>query len=42
MVFRNGGIVKQTEKWLYQGTEIEIVSIIKYLGLYFTTKLIWS
>ena len=26
MVFRNGGIVKQTEKWLYQGTEIEIVS----------------
>ena len=42
MVFRNGGIVKQTEKWLYQGTEIEIVSIYKYLGLYFTTKLIWS
>ena len=42
MVFRNGGIVKQTEKWLYQGTEIEIVSIYKYLGLYFTPKLIWS
>ena len=42
MVFRNGGIVKQTEKGLYQGTEIEIVSIYKYLGLYFTPKLIWS
>ena len=42
MVFRNGGIVKQTEKWLYQGTEIESVSIYKYLGLCFTPKLIWS
>ena len=42
MVFRNGGIVNQTEKWLYQGTEIEIVTIYKYLGLYFIPKLIWS
>lgn len=42
MVFRNGGIVKQIEKWLYQGTQIEIVSIYKYLGLYFTPKLIWT
>ncbi|MCG8044707.1 MAG: endonuclease/exonuclease/phosphatase family protein [Candidatus Thiodiazotropha taylori] len=42
MVFRNGGIVKQTEKWFYQGTEIEIVSMYKYLGLYFTPKLIWT
>ena len=42
MVFRNGGIVKQTERWLYQGEEIEIVSIYKYLGLYFTPKLVWS
>ena len=42
MVFRNGGILKQTEKWFYQGTEIEIVSIYKYLGVYFTPKLIWT
>ena len=40
MVFRNGGIVKQTERWLYQGEEIEIVSIYKYLGLYFTPKIV--
>ena len=42
MVFRNGGIVKQTEKWFYQGTETEIVSMYKYLGVYFTPKLIWT
>ena len=42
IVFRNGGIVKQMEKWFYQGTEIEIVSMYKYLGIYFTPKLIWT
>ena len=42
VVFRNGGILQQTEKWFYQGTEIEIVSIYKYLGVYFTPKLIWT
>ena len=42
MVFRNGGIVKQNERWFFQGTEIEIVSIHKYLGIYFTPKLIWT
>ena len=42
MVFRNGGIVKHVEKWFFQGTEIEIVWLYKYLGLYFTPKLIWT
>ena len=42
MVFRNGGILKQAEKWCYQGIELEIVSIYKYLGVYFTPKLIWT
>ena len=42
MVFRNGGIVKQAEKWYFEGVEIEIVSIYKYLGLYFTPKLVWT
>ena len=32
MVFLNGGIVKQIEKWFFQETEIEIVSIYNYLG----------
>ena len=42
MVFRNGGIIKQTEKWYYQGKQIEIVPMYKYLGIYFTPKLIWT
>ena len=41
MVFRNGSIVKQTENWRYEGEEVEIVSIYKYLGLYFTPKSVW-
>ena len=42
MVFRNGGILKNTERWFYQGVKVEVVSVYKYLGLYFTPKLIWS
>ena len=33
MIFRNGGILKHTEKWFYQGVEVEDVSVYKYLGL---------
>ena len=40
IVFRNGGILKETEKWLYNGQKIEVVSFYKYLGVYFTPKLI--
>ena len=42
MVFRNGGILRHAEKWFYQGVEVEVVSIYKYLGIYFTSRLIWS
>ena len=42
IVFRNGGILKETEKWLYNGQKIEVVSFYKYLGVYFTPKLIWT
>ena len=42
IVFRNGGIVKQIENWSYQGQIIDTVSFYKYLGVYFTPKLIWS
>ena len=41
VVFRNGGIVKQTEKWTYCGDIIDIVPFYKYLGVYFTPKLRW-
>ena len=40
--FRNGGIVKDVERWFYNGNEIEVVSLYKYLGAYFTPKLIWT
>ena len=36
IVFRNGGHLKQFEKWYFKGPEIEIVSRYKYLGLYRT------
>ena len=41
IVFRNGGIVKDAERWFYNGNEIEVVSLYKYLGLLYakiTTK----
>ena len=42
VVLRNGGIVKQTEKWSYCWDTIDIVQFYKYLGVYFTPKLLWS
>ena len=42
IVFRNGGFLKDIEKWFYKGDPIEVVSFYKYLGLYFTPKLVWS
>jgi len=42
LVFRRGGIVKNTEKWFYGGEKVECVKEYKYLGMFFTTKLSWS
>ena len=43
MVFRNGGILKHTEKKLYLNNRlVEVLSFYKYLGLFFTPKLIWT
>ena len=42
VVFRRGGIVRQNEKWFYGDTQLEVVSFYKYLGLFFTPKLVWS
>ena len=42
IVFRNGGALKNSEKWLLEGKRIEVVSFYKYLGVYFTPKLSWS
>ena len=42
VVFRNGGVVKQTEKWYYNNNVIDIVPCYKYLGVYFTSTMSWS
>ena len=42
VVFRNGGPLRFAEKWFYKGTPIEVVSFYKYLGVYFTPKLVWT
>ena len=42
MVFRNGGVIKQNEKWFLKGNQIETVSRYKYMGLHFSSKLSWS
>ena len=39
IVLRNGGILKQMEKWYYKGEIIDTVPFYKYLGVYFTPKL---
>ena len=40
MVFRNGGKVTSTEKWIYNGKHLELVDIFSYLGfiLYYNNK----
>ena len=42
IVYRNGGVLKQIEKWFYMREVVDVVSFYKYLGIYFTLKLIWS
>ena len=42
IVFRIGRIVKEIKHWFYQGEHIHIVSSHKYVGVYFTPKLIWT
>ena len=40
MVFRNGGKVTSTEKWIYNGKKLELVDRFSYLGLilYYNNK----
>ena len=36
MVFRNGGIVKQAEKWYFEGVDIEIYNLQIFRPLFYT------
>jgi len=42
MVFRNGGIVKRTEKWFYKNKEVEVVPYYNYLGVKISSRGSWS
>ena len=42
MVFRRGGKLAAAEKWHYQQQNIEIVNTFRYLGIWFSTKRVWS
>lgn len=42
MIFRNGGIIKQNEKFFYNGERLENVRYYKYLGLTMSSRLSWS
>jgi hypothetical protein len=42
MVFRNGGPLRNNEKWFYNSEKVETVSYYKYLGIVFSSRLKWS
>ncbi len=42
VVFRNGGYLKGTEKWIYNGEHLKSVSYCKYLGIIFSSRLVWT
>ena len=41
-VFRNGASLRRYEHWFYRGTQINITSEYKYLGILLTSCLSWS
>ena len=42
IVFRKGGFLRSTEKWLLGGRQLEVVNSYKYLGITFSTKLCFT
>jgi hypothetical protein len=42
IVFRNGGPLRQYERWFFNNTPIEVVSLYRYLGSFLTPKLCWT
>ena len=42
IVFRNGGYLRENEKWYFNGHRIETVSKYKYMGIFVTPRIIWS
>ena len=42
MVFRNGGYLKQKEKWWLNNVKLEVTTYYSYLGALFSSRLNWS
>lgn len=42
VVFRNGGYLRKTEKWIYDGINMKVVFHYKYLGIIISSRLILS
>ena len=42
VVFRNGGYLRQSEEWFYKGEKMEVTTYYNYLGLLFSSRLVWS
>ena len=42
MVFRNGGIIRNNEKWWIMGTQLKLCTCYKYLGLNLSTRGTWQ
>ena len=42
IVFRNGGYLRQSEKYWFEGNPIEVATYFSYLGLLFSSRLNWS
>ena len=42
VVFRNGGKLRQYEKWFYEGSRIETCTYFNYLGVNFSSVLSWT
>ena len=42
VVFKNGGFIKNCEKWYYAGKQIKVESHYTYLGVIFASSLKWS
>jgi hypothetical protein len=42
VVFRNGGYLGQRENWFFDGKQLSVVNMYKYLGIYMSTRLTFS
>ena len=40
LVFRKGGYLASRERWFYDSAEMKLVNSYKYLGIFFTTKIL--